>query len=96
MTDSSNKLALITSSKKAFEDFLVATNESGSGKAASYIRAIQLLEQMLSINAFGFSDCQSIYDVVDLERLEELVVLVRKQQKNDSSDWFSDASPKVI
>ena len=38
----------MTNYKKQFEDYIDATNKSGSGKAKSYIRALDLLSNILS------------------------------------------------
>lgn len=80
--------------KEEFEDFLFETNEHGSGKAKSYIRAIELLEHMLAIKAFDFEDCRSIYQVSDIDRLEALVSLVRQQQRDVRSKWVSEDIPQ--
>ena len=34
--------------KKAFSDFIFATNTDGSGKAASYVRALDMLGPILT------------------------------------------------
>lgn len=46
--------------KSAFEKYLYQVNKEGSGKAASYLRALELLEAMLHAAPLGFADCRNI------------------------------------
>ena len=55
-----------------FANYLRATNVGGSGKAASYLRALELLEEMLKAVPSGFEDCREIWSVSSLERLIQL------------------------
>lgn len=79
--------------KEKFEKYLFETNQPGSGKASSYLKAIEYLELMIARVPFGFADCESIYAVEEITRIEELVVVVRDEQKKDSSRWFIEGIP---
>jgi len=87
-------LKIQRSNQQDFENYLIDTNEPGSGKAKSYIRAIELLEIMLGVESFGFTDCLSIYDVTQIKRLQELIAVVRNQQRNRDSSWLIDDIPE--
>jgi hypothetical protein len=62
--------------KEAYSEFVHATNVEGSGKASSYIRALDLISEMLQIQSFGFGDCIDIWHVTSLNRINALRDLV--------------------
>lgn len=68
--------------KDAYKAFMLATNIERSGKASSYIRALDLLSQMLAHHPMGFSDCIDIWTVSSLEHLEALRQRVLEEQRN--------------
>jgi putative restriction endonuclease len=43
--------------KADFETYLNEENVAGSGKASSYLKALDWLHKMLEIESYGFSDC---------------------------------------
>ena len=81
--------------KHAFEDFIHEGNVEGSGKASSYVRALDLLSIMLAAHSFGFSDCVKIWDVDSPVRLQDLYLLVRAEtKKGPSSKWNLEGIPQ--
>lgn len=81
--------------KHAFEDFIHAGNVKGSGKASSYVRALDLLSEMLRAYPMGFADCQKIWSVSSTERLESLYQLTRIEgNKGAQSKWNLPGIPK--
>jgi len=42
--------------KQEFEDYIHSGNVPGSGKASSYVRALDLLSEMLKAHPMGFAD----------------------------------------
>jgi putative restriction endonuclease len=80
--------------QSAFEKYLYQDNKEGSGKAASYLRALELLEAMLRAVPLGFEDCRDIWLVNSPERLIELRTRVLEEQKNGkASPWVMEAIP---
>ena len=80
--------------KQAFSKHIHATNVDGSKKAASYIRALDLLIEMLKAVPFGFSDCENIWNVSSVKRLQELYLFVLMEgKKGDESAWNIKAIP---
>ncbi len=78
----------------AFVDELRATNVGGSGKAASYLRALKLLEEMLNAVPAGFEDCRDIWSVNSAERLIQLRLRVLDEQKlGPKSPWMLEGLP---
>jgi len=76
--------------KSQYSEYLYKSNLSGSGKAASYIRALDLLSEMLIIEPFGFEDCIDIWSVTSLNRVAALQTLVAvEQRKKLDSIWLS-------
>jgi putative restriction endonuclease len=81
--------------KEPFTNYICETNISGSGKAKSYVRALDLLCQMLEVRSFGFDDCKNVWLVDSLERLNELYLLViNESRKKDKSEWNIYGLPK--
>lgn len=80
--------------QSGFSDYLRSTNVGSSGKASSYFRALELLEQMLRIAPLGFEDCRNIWAVDSIERLIGLKKRVLKEQKRKSgSPWVRKGIP---
>ena len=82
------KFNLEVMNKDAFEKFIFSANVEGSGKASSYVRALDLLSEMLQAHPMGFSDCQNIWEVRDKSRVDSLYSLVRQETtKGSKSKW---------
>jgi len=82
------------SCKPGFVEYLWATNVGGSGKAASYLRALELLDEMLQAAPLGFEDCQDVWGVDSVERLIELRLRVLEEQKlGKDSAWMMKGIP---
>jgi len=80
--------------KSDFNDYLRATNTGGSGKASSYLRALDLLEDILKTAPSGFEDCRKIWAVDSTERLIQLRLRVLEEQKRGSkSPWMREGIP---
>ena len=81
--------------KEAFIQYINANNVDGSGKAKSYVRALDLLCEMLVFRSFGFDDCKKIWSVTSVERLHELYLFVLEEtRKQDTSVWNIQGIPK--
>lgn len=80
--------------QSAFKQYLYADNKEGSGKASSYVRALELLEAMVRAVPLGFEDCQDIRSVHSVERLIELRTKVQEEQRKGSeSSWMLEKIP---
>lgn len=78
------------STKNHYSEYLYKTNISGSGKATSYIRALDLLSEMLTVQPFEFQDCIDIWNITSLARISELKDLVNSEQREGSTSiWLS-------
>lgn len=81
--------------KEPFTEFIYATNVEGSKKAASYIRAIDLLNTILELEPFTFDDCKNLWAVNSIDRLHELYLFVLGEaRKGDDSAWNIQNIPK--
>ena len=79
----------------AYKNFIYATNLTGSQKAPSYVRALDLLGEMLSMEPFDFADCQNVWAVNSVERLQALYEFANEEKKKgDASVWNMDNIPK--
>ncbi len=80
--------------KNPYKKHIHATNLTGSKKAASYVRAIDLLNEMIQAVPFSFADCKNIWSVSSIERLQELYLFVLiEARKNDESAWNIEGIP---
>ncbi|TAE88809.1 MAG: HNH endonuclease [Verrucomicrobia bacterium] len=79
--------------KLEFENYLNEDNIAGSGKASSYIKALDWLSQMLKIESYGFMDCLDIWSVSKPDRLFELRSFVLEEQKKSVSPWITKTIP---
>ncbi len=80
--------------KEAFTKHIHATNLTGSKKAASYVRAIDLLNEMIQAVPFNFADCKNIWAISSVERLQELYLFVLMEaRKDDESAWNIEGIP---
>lgn len=84
--------------KLEYADYVSATNVGGSGRASSYLRALDLLGEMIKAEPCGFSDCENIWSQNSIERLEELHAFVCVQQRLGSeSIWnLSGIAPSYL
>jgi putative restriction endonuclease len=74
--------------RAAFAQHLLGMTPEGSRRAASYVRGLDLLGEMIGRVPMGFGDCADVWAVDDLRRLSDLLDLVRaEQQKGDASAW---------
>ena len=77
--------------RDAYKNFMYAANIESSGKASSYLKALDLLGQVLLCHPEGFSDCINIWNVTSIERLQLLRLKAleeqRKQKRTGDSIW---------
>lgn len=82
--------------RKGFIDFNKQFSAEKSGKADSYARAIQILDNVLihqdTIDLHG----QSLYDITDVSVIEKVIALVKdevKKMKNNEQNIFDYGNP---
>ncbi|WP_411846829.1 HNH endonuclease [Roseibacillus persicicus] len=81
--------------KEAYSNFATSTNLANSGKASSYIRALDLLSEMIEAVPMGFSDCEDIWSPPPIERLNQLYHFVcEEKKKGTKSKWNLPNLPK--
>jgi len=80
--------------KPAYSKYLYLTNQEGSNKAASYIKAIDWLCEMLEVEPYSFSDCVNLWVVNSADRINELYEFVLKERRKGSgSSWNVEGIP---
>ena len=80
--------------RELFHNFILSTNKKGSGKANSYMRALDLLSEMIKEEPKGFADCENIWEVSDEFRLNQLYNLVLEEaEKGPTSAWALPSLP---
>jgi putative restriction endonuclease len=81
--------------KSAFSAYLKATNITGSQKATSYIRALDILDLLIAQKPFAFDDCKNIWQVESIERLHQLYLFVLQQSKKQENNlWHIEGIAK--
>lgn len=58
--------------REKFQQHLESINLPGSGKASSYLKALEHLGKMIAYEPLGFEDCRDIFSVHSLKRLNAL------------------------
>jgi hypothetical protein len=80
------------STKHQFKLHLESQSSRKTGKAASYVRALDLLLKMLVAVPKGFPDCVDIWNVRSVSRLHELYEVANAEKhrgaKNASNPSF--------
>lgn len=81
--------------KSGFTDYIKKTNVRSSQKATSYVRAIDILNQLLAHEPFGFDDCKNIWNVESIDRLYQLYIFVLQQSKKKENNlWHIEGIAK--
>lgn len=81
-------------SKSAFEAFLRETTHPTSNKAASYVRAIDLLDDILSRKAPDEIGADSIWQLEDPAAIRRLYEFVREHRKLGDKGPFAGENPR--
>lgn len=85
----------MTDYRDIFSEHILISNVSGSGKASSYIRALDLLCEMIKVKPYSFKDCENIWTISSVDRLQDLYEFVLDEaRKNESSLWCIAGIPK--
>ncbi|MEN8848866.1 MAG: HNH endonuclease [Akkermansiaceae bacterium] len=79
--------------KTEFESYLAEHNTAGSGKAGSYLKALEWLGKMLEAKPYQFRDCLDLWAISSVDRLVELRSFVLEEQKKRSSPWNTPDIP---
>ena len=66
--------------KEQFKLHLESQASQRTGKAASYVRALDLLSQMLHAVPKGFADCIDIWNVHSVSRLQALYEVANEEK----------------
>ena len=80
--------------KNNYSKYVQATNQDGSNKAASYIKAIDWLYKMLEIEPYSYVDCINVWNVNSADRIHELYEFVLiERRKGSRSSWNVEGIP---
>lgn len=75
--------------RESFKRFLEAQSSRRTGKASSYLGALDSLSERLRTVPMGFSDCVDIWNVSSVNRLESLYEVSAEQQRlKEKSLWY--------
>lgn len=81
--------------RQLFQQHLEAINLPGSGKASSYLKALEHLSRMIEYEPLGFEDCREIYSVTNIKRLDELYEVTNQQKHlGRKSIWVIRGVPR--
>lgn len=80
--------------KNNYSKYVQATNQDGSNKASSYIKAIDWLCKMLEVEPYSFVDCTNVWNVNSADRIHELYDFVlNERRKASQSSWNVESIP---
>ena len=82
--------------KNTFTQYILENNTDGSNKANSYLRAIELLGQVLKKHAHLYSRYGDIWSIQSIELVDELYMYILEQQRlyRTNAGIFAGESPK--
>jgi len=64
-----------------YKRYVFETNVEGSKKASSYLRALDMLGEILALSQGPFSAIHRIWDEISIEKIGDLYEYIREQQK---------------
>jgi len=76
-----------------FQDYLLTENKTGSNRASSYIRAIDLLDSILSRKAAAALGAESIWTISSAEQVHRLYQRILEQQRLGQDGIFAGEEP---
>ena len=79
--------------REAFTAFIKAENTAGSNRAASYIRAIDLLDSILGRKAPKELNAESIWSIASVKQIQSLYELVLEHRKLGEAGIFGGEKP---
>jgi len=68
--------------RKNFKAYIFKTNVKGSKKASSYLRALDMLGEILALSQGPFSTIHQVWDESSVARIDTLYDFIREQQKS--------------
>ncbi len=87
-------IANIHEPQNTLQKYFPATSQKGSKKAASYVRASDMLNEVIQVVPFSFANYKNIWVVSSVERLQELYLFVLMEaREGDGSAWNIEGIP---
>lgn len=93
MAESLNQKSAVASRKTSFKTFLVEDDKPRSHKANSYVRALDLVSEMIARQPNGFEQIQNLWLIASTEQLERLYQFLIQESRNKNSIWMFDDLP---
>ena len=81
------------STKTLYSLYMAGQNIEGSGKASSYVRAINLLGPILKNKESKFQDCSDLWNVQSVDRIADLYKYIIEQQHLGENGIFKGEKP---
>ncbi len=76
-----------------YSQYMNEQNVEGSGRASSYVRALDLLGPILAKSESLFPDCSNVWEIESLDRIADLYEYVLKQQRLGEEGIFKNEKP---
>jgi putative restriction endonuclease len=76
-----------------YSQYMDDQNVEGSGRAASYVRALDLLGPILAKHGSKFPDCSDVWEVQTVERIAALYTYILEQQRLGETGIFKGETP---
>lgn len=80
--------------KQAYEKYIYENNREGSNKATSYIRALELLTQILSNPSSIYPSPIDFWSIDSVSEIEKLYKVALQLQKKEGSEFLNPAFPQ--
>jgi putative restriction endonuclease len=83
--------------REAFEVYLRENTKEGTGTLKSYLKGLDLVSDMIQQHPAGFEDCEDVWKVGSVDRLQALLQKLRKEQKlKEQSAWFLEGQRSYL
>lgn len=76
-----------------FSEYMDKQNVYGSGRAASYVRALDLLVPILAKSQSTFQDCSNLWNIDSVDKVQELYKYILEQQRLGECGLFNNEAP---
>ncbi|WP_049723265.1 HNH endonuclease [Gilvimarinus polysaccharolyticus] len=93
MSEYMNQGGIESSRKASFKFFLLDDDKPRSNKVNSYVRALDLICEMIKRQPVRFNQIQDLWSITSTEQLEPLHQFLIQESRNESSIWMFEDLP---
>ena len=77
-----------------YRQFMVSRSASGSGTTESYVRAMNITDEVLKLNGLFLQPRESVWEIRDESRLQRLLEFVKQEQRKSDGGIYRTVKTK--